>query len=267
MGLNLKKSVNDILQQVIDLTGKGFDFIEKNDLSTHATVKIARDTMLKHIVLYKSTSDDILNHLLAHECGHILRLNREEKKNRLIPYNDDSHKKIAFEEIYADIALLSIKFPFQMLPEIMNIWYQGLIRQLTNMPPDIMIEKWIYSEYPELRAVQLASLKRQHSEAIVGLSKRMKEMTPAKVYDSSNIMNYVFFALISEYLQTNFKGAFLSTPYPGRSSELMKITKNEYEDTYSGDSTMINRWAVYLKLDGWFSWRDFEDVPEHYLKD
>lgn len=267
MSLNLKKSVHDILKQVIDLTGKGFEFIEKKDLSTHATVKIARESMPAHIVIYKSASDEIVNHLLAHECGHILRLNREEKKNRLIPYNDDSHKRVAFEEIYSDIALLPIKIPMHMLPEIVNIWYQGLIRQLTNMPPDIMIERWIYSEYPDLRTVQMASLKRQHSEAIVGLSKRMKEMTPVKIYDSSNQMNYIFFALISEYLQINLKGAFLSTPYPRRSSDLLRITREEYENSYSGDIEMINRWAVHLQLNGWFSWRDFEDVPEHYLKD
>jgi len=266
MGLNLSDSVKEIFRQVTDLTDKGFEFIEKRDLPTHGTVKVARESMPKHLVFYKNASDDVLNHIFAHESGHILRMFSVDKSNRVIPFTNDSYKKIALEQMESDITSLSRRMQFEHLVRILDIWYTGLVRQVTNMAPDIMIEKWIYEGFPELRPMQLASIKRQHSEAVVGLSKRMKDITPLKIYDSANIMNFVFFAMLSEVINSNFKGAFLSTPYPGRSAALLEITKTEYENSYIGDVEMINRWASFLGIDGWFGWRDFEDVPESYLR-
>jgi hypothetical protein len=51
--------------------------------------------------------------------------------------------------------------------------------------PDVMIEKWLYDEYPELPPYQLESLKKQHSEAIVGLKEDVRRLTPTKIFNAS----------------------------------------------------------------------------------
>ena len=53
-----------------------------------------------------------------------------------------------------------------MLAQISGVWITGIISQLTNFPPDLMIEKWIFDRFLELRAYQLVSLQRQWNEAI-----------------------------------------------------------------------------------------------------
>ncbi|MCK4466686.1 MAG: hypothetical protein KAU83_13325, partial [Bacteroidales bacterium] len=99
-------------------------------------------------------------------------------------------------EIEPEIQELSTVLPFDKLAQIVNLWYNGTIRQVTNFPPDIIIEKWIYDEYPELRPYQAQSLKKQHEEALAGLSPEVMKMTPAKFLDVSNIMNYAFFRIL-----------------------------------------------------------------------
>ena len=42
MSLDLKESVNEILEKVKQLTGKDIEFIEKSDLTTYAALKMAR---------------------------------------------------------------------------------------------------------------------------------------------------------------------------------------------------------------------------------
>ncbi|GAI62457.1 unnamed protein product, partial [marine sediment metagenome] len=70
MSLVLIESVNEILEKVKDLTGKNINFIERKDLPTDATLKLARRNMPSHLILYKSEHDEVINHLIAHECGH-----------------------------------------------------------------------------------------------------------------------------------------------------------------------------------------------------
>ncbi len=50
-----------------------------------------------------------------------------------------------------------------------------LIRQVTNHPPDIMIEKWLYNDYPELRPYQKKSIEKQLNESVAGLKDSMKQ--------------------------------------------------------------------------------------------
>ena len=65
----------------------------------------------------------------------------------------------------------------QELIQVVGMWTGGLIRQLTNYPPDIMIEKWIYDGYPELRPYQLQSLERQNQQALKGISRKVQMTT------------------------------------------------------------------------------------------
>ena len=74
MNLDLPDSVNRIFDEVKSLTGKGVKLIEKGDLDTYASIKIARKSMPDHLMYYKPEHTGIINHLLAHECGHILRI-------------------------------------------------------------------------------------------------------------------------------------------------------------------------------------------------
>ena len=133
------------------------------------------------------------------------------------------------------------------------------------MPPDIMIEKWIYDSYPALRPLQLKSIQKQLAESVAGLSDTVQRITPPTIVNASNLMNYVFFRLLGNHFGINFVKPYSTTQYINKGKELALITENEYVNSYEGDIKMINRWAEFLSLSRWFSWTDFESVPENYL--
>ena len=263
MTLHLIEPVNRLLEKVRELTSKDIEFIERNDLTTNAALKLARKNMPSHIIFYKAEHDETINHLIAHECGHALRMFGVPEDNRLIPMTDDQLKRNALAEIEPEIQSLSLVLPFDGLVEIVNLWYNGIVKQLTNFPPDIMIEKWIYNEYPELRPYQSQSIRKQHKEALTALSAEVAKMTPRKILDASNIMNYAFFKILGIHFGINYIGAYRRSPYLSSGEELVSITE-DYTDSYEGDVEMINGWARFLNLSKWFSWTDFENVPADY---
>jgi hypothetical protein len=264
MDIQFIDEVYSILDKVKEETGKGFEFIGKDDLPTHAGLKMARKDMPSHIIVYRKKYDEVINHLVAHECGHILRMFKTPEEKRIIPYSDDEIKLSAIGQIETEIVGLSKILPFERLTAIVNLWYNGIVRQVTNHPPDIMIEKWLFNDYPGIRTLQRKSLENQLKESLAGLNDSVIRITPKTILDASNIMNYTFFRLLGLHFGTNFIRPYNNTIYVSRGKELAAITEKEYVDTYEGDIQMANRWAQFLGLEGWFKWRDFEDVPGNY---
>ena len=264
MGIHLIDEVHTILDKVKEETDKSVEFIEKNDLRTFAIVKMARRDMPSHLVFYQKKHDEIINHIVAHECGHILRMFAVPEEKRLIPYSDDVLELKARRQIENEITALSKALPFDQLSGVVNLWYTGIIRQVTNQPPDIMIERWLYDDYPALRPYQKKSIEKQLNEGLEGINAAVIKIASKTILDASNIMNYAFFRMLGLHFGTNFIRPYNNTPYVNRGKELATITEKEYINTYEGDVQMANRWAKFLNLSGWFGWRGFEDVPDNY---
>ena len=264
MTLELIEPVKSILSEVEAATGKPLKFVEKDELNTFAAVKIARKAMPIHVIFYRTQHDAIINHLVAHECGHILRMFSVPEEKRLIPAKPKDARAM-LQEIEGDLNRISKLIPMQELIQVVGMWTNGLVRQLTNYPPDIMIEKWIYDDYPELRPYQLRSLERQNQQALKGISRKVQMTTPTKIYDSSNIMNYVFFNLLGSHIKADLARPYRNTPSSKKGKQLLKLTEKNYMNSYEGDMAMIDRWAEFLGLSKWYSWVEFEDVPPDYL--
>jgi hypothetical protein len=266
MILSLPDSIKKIFGEVKSLTGKEVQLIEKQDLDTYASIKIARKSMSAHLMYYKSEHTGIINHLIAHECGHILRVYGVEPQYRLVPYSNDQLKLKSLKDIEPDIQKLSQLVPFEKLAQIANLWYSGMVKQLTNFPSDIWIEKWIYDKYPDLRPFQALYMKKQYDEAVQALSSRVEQMTPKKLLNASNGMNYAFFNILGKHFNDNYYlRKYDRSAYVDIGKRLV-LLQQESEDSYKGDLDIVNKWAETLHLSHWFAWKDFEDVPDNYLK-
>lgn len=267
MGLELIEPVHDLLDRIKELTHKKIEFVEKNDMPTYATIKMARRNMSAHLIFHKKEHNELVNHLVAHECGHILRMFAVPEEKRLIPMTNQEIKGIALNEMQDEIMGLSKILPLENLAQLINLWFNGTVRQVTNLPPDIMIEKWLYDKYPEIRPYQLRSLQKQHRDALAGLKDKVKQITPSKILNASNIMNYAFFRIIGFHIKTNFLIPYNQTAYVRKGKELAEYTEKNYStNDYEGELKMIDYWARYLGLSNWFAWTGFENVPESYLE-
>jgi hypothetical protein len=256
--------IPEVLEEVKRITGKGIEFIEKENLQAYATLQMARKHMPSHIIYYKKEHDEIINHLIVHECGHLFRIFNCPENQRLMPYSDNQIKLIALKCIENEIIELTRILPEDKIIHIINLFYDGIIRQVTNFPPDIMIEKWIFDQYPTLRSLQLESIKKQHTDATTTLTESVREITPRTILFASNIMNYVFFRIIGFHIGYNFIKQYSSTPYINKGKVLTSLTEKDYFDSHQGDNMMIDKWSAFLNISNWFKWRGFDDVPPDY---
>ena len=264
MDIQFIDPVPEVLEEVKSTTGKGVKFIQKEDLPAYASLQMARKNMPSHLIYYKTEHDEIINHLIIHECGHLLRTFKCPENQRIIPYTDRRIQHDALKKIENEILDLTKILSEDQVVHIIGLWYNGLIRQVTNFPPDIMIEKWIYDQFPMLRSLQLKSIKKQQAEAVSGLTESVRKMTPHTILFASNVANYAFFRILGLHIGQNFTRQYSSTIYIGKGKELASITEKDYTNSHEGDNIMINKWAAYLKISDWFKWRGFEDVPPDY---
>lgn len=264
MDIQFIDPVPEVLEEVKSATGKGIEFIQKDDLPTYAALKMARKHMPSHLIYYKKEHDEIINHLIVHECGHLFRIFRCPENQRLMPYSDDQMKYSALKKIENEIQVLTSVLSEDQIAQMVNIWYNGLIMQVTNLPPDIMVEKWIYDRYPKLRPLQMKSLNKQLKDAVGGLTEKVSRITPYTILHASNLSNYAFFRILGIHIGQNFIKQYSSSPYINKGKELAALTEREYSDSHQGDNLMIDMWATFLNLSDWFQWRGFEDVPANY---
>jgi len=265
MNTNFPNGVNQIFAEVKSITGKEVQLVEKKDLDTYASVKIARKSMPVHVMYFKPGQTGIMNHLIAHECGHILRIYGVESAHRLVPFHNDQLKMIALKDIEPEIQKLSKMISFDRLVHIANLWYIGTIKQLTNFPSDIMIEQWIYDKYPDLRPYQKQSLEKQYYEAIQALAGQVEKITPVKILKASNGMNCAFFNTLGIYLNNpTFVRKYDKSNYVDIGNQLIGLRK-ESENSYIGDVDTVNKWASFFQMADWFNWMDFENIPANYI--
>jgi hypothetical protein len=255
MPLELIGAVEDILRQVEERTGKEIEFVEKNDLPMSAELRTAAKDETMHRLFHRPAYDEQINYVIANQCGHILRLFGVPEEQRFMPVANYRTMMSYVMEMGDEFQRLVKVFGPEKIKRMVRLWYEGVVFQLTKMPPDIMIDKWLYDEYPELRPIQLPSLIRQRQEAVQSLVQDTRKFTPDKIYRVSSIMNYAFFKVLEDHFRLDWVAPWHSTIFIFDGSALAKVTKNDYVNNHAGDRAMIDAWAERLGLTTWFEWK------------
>ena len=261
MSAVLATCLKDIVQKVETLSGKKVKLIEKRGMSVPVVAKVAKADMPAHLLYLDRTQNDLAYHAIAHECVHILRLFEVADDKKIVPIATPEMRENALDSLDEDIMELSSAFSDDNIKKMCDFWYDSIIRQLTNFPPDIMVEKWLYKYYPELRPVQMQAIKQQAEFAIGGLQREVRELTPEIIYQSANTMNYTYFHILGKHFELELDAPFQNTHFEKEGQKLVAITEDGYQDNYEGDIAMIHLWAQFLGLADWFAWIDLQSVP------
>ena len=263
MDLELIPETREILKNVEELTKKKFKFIPNSKITSHAKLKMARNDMENHIVYYKEGASQSINHIIAHECGHIIRIFKSDPSERLIPFISSKSSEATITEIANDIDSISKVMPKSKVEHLIEMLFKGIIMQLTNQPVDLKIEDWIYNKYPGLREFQKISFQSQLKEAIGGLNKEVRAITPSKIYEASHSMNYAYFNTLARKTRFNLDDSYDNFEFEDKGRMLLEVL-DKYEDNFDGDVRRIDDWAKILNLPSWYEWKNFEDVPSNY---
>lgn len=259
MPFEFMKSVEELMEQVREKTGKGFETVETGGLPVSARIEPSGPLAARpHRLLIKPDAGETANYIIANQCCHLLRLYSAPAEKRMIPIANRRTMMSYIMEMEDDINRIGESVGKDRIKGLVAMWYEGVVYQLTKMPPDIMIDKWLYDKCPEIRPVQLNSIRRQRDMAILSLSEDLKRVTPLKIYSSSNIMNYAFFKTLEDHFHLDYVAPYHNTPFIFEGGPLVKITEQQYNNSHEGDNEMINKWAERLNLTKWFEWKHCE---------
>jgi hypothetical protein len=261
----LLEPVYAILETLKEVTGRDVQFVRKPDLKSLARIRMAGDLATDHTLFYRDVDNALINHVIANECAHLIRLFRAPAGIRRVAVANESTMARYREDIREDIQKLSLIHGLDSLRNFIPLWYEAVVFQVTRMPTDIMIERWIGEEYPDMRELQIAALRGQHEKAVSVLSRSVRRMTPGKIYDVSQIMNYVFFKLTGQLLGIHLVEPYEKSRYMLEGEELADWTAGNLSDNHEGDVAVIDHWARYLDIPEWFEWRRFDEISLDHL--
>jgi hypothetical protein len=254
-----------IVHLVEESTGKPIAFQPKNDLQVSALTKIARERMPEHIIRFHPSRTDRLSHLIAHECGHILRMMRAKPEDRLVPVTGPSELAAAQKAISREVNVLPL--PPQMLQRMFTVWVHGLTLQVTNLSVDVYIEKWLHHGFPALQAEQARSLEKEAETSLQALSKQVEQHTPLTVFRASNAMNYAYLREIGPLAGHDYLDGYVRYPPILRMGKALHGMLESEDRGVATDQQIINKWAEYLHINTWFTWLPFEAMPESYFRE
>jgi hypothetical protein len=256
MTLHLIDSVQQILAAVEKSSGKTIAYIEAPDLSAPVSFHIdGKDN--PYLTLIYRPADDDLNYAVANQAGHLLRLFATPPEERFVSIANRQTMARFLLETEGELERLSALLGRDKVRKMISLWYEGVVFQLTRMPPDIMVNKWLYDDWPELRPRLRQSIAAQRWQAIPSLSPDVRRTTPARVYRAANIMNFVFFKCLEDHLHADFLGPYHETVFILDGAPLARITANHNRNDHGGDRDLIDRWASELELNNWYEWQPY----------
>jgi hypothetical protein len=261
--LNLLPPVLEIMERVKEVSGKDITFRPAPDQLVPATSKIARARMTHHLIKYQPQLAHRINHLTAHECGHILRTMAADPAIRVVPMSNAQTKAIAVRELEKELSRL----PEAMRNHMLDVWLGGLITQVTSLPACVRIERWIHVEYPSLRDEQRLYLDEDVKRTLQGLTKKVERVTPKTIFRISNSITYAYLRGLEPVTGKDLRKHFSGRPSIIATGIQLYEVLGEEETGYAGDIRVTNEWARILKINDWFGWIGFEDMPESYFQD
>lgn len=262
--MKLYDSVYEIFNQVQNRTGKPVILNPVKGMQTMAEVKIARKDSDSHRIFYNSESPEEINHLIGCKCIQIIRTYETPEEQRLMGVAYQENINNAKMQIEAESGVKPELREVLNNNELVSSWILGVINQVISQPADLVVEKIIFDDYPDLRKLQKTVLEKQFKDYITTLNPQVRDLSPTVVFDASAIMNYVYLRILDDYLGTDFT-VRTEHVYKRRKSEaLYEFTKTNTGGNTEQDRMVIDYWAEKLKVRSWFEWSDFEDVPEDY---
>jgi hypothetical protein len=198
----------------------------------------------------------VLDHLVAHEVGHLARLHRVPAEERLFAVAAADNRRHAVEQIAPEIATLLVRgLPEHAIVELFDIWYRGVCTQLTSFPADLRIEQWIHDRFPGIRSIQRRSLTEEVYRAMPSFLPEVVAFTPPTIYRATMAMNAAQAHHVAElYGLPDLRLPFDIAGYSGAASRLIHLALGSEDQGHRSDMAATNAWADDLHLNGWIGW-------------
>jgi hypothetical protein len=200
----------------------------------------------------------ILDHLVAHEVGHIVRLHQVPEEERVLAVAIAENRRIAAHQIAPEIvARVGTQLPEETYFRLFETWYGGVCTQLASFPADLRIEQWIHDRFPGLRPLQRSSLINEVHRSFPGFEPEVLALTPPTVFKATMAMNAAQAHQVAElYDLPELLGPFDVHHFSAMGAWLAHLALASQDEGHRSDVATTNAWATQLNVAGWVGWQD-----------
>lgn len=208
-------------------------------------------------ILFSPKYSDCLDYVIANQCCHILRYTRAPPEHRLVPIDRNGAYARVYSLLLENAASTELKtLPAAAMRELARLLLTGLVSQVTNIPADCRIDRWLHSEVPELRDEQRRALDRMLTLYLKSLADDVQRWTPAPIYRASNAMNGAF-ARNCESLFPElalFSSRYSTKEFQQTTDAFWRHLDGE-DEGYISDIATTDAWATDLGIRDLYEWR------------
>lgn len=222
-----------------------------------------------HNILVDPAKSRFIDHLVAHESGHILRFYRVQPEDREVPVLTGEHRANALRQLLPEIAtLVKQGIAQEAIDKVYSKWLSGTISLISNTPADIRIERRIWQEFPGLRDIQEASLRDVSQSLHVVTGSAIEATTPQSLWRASNALNYALCRATGELLDDES----LVMPYRGSwaekvGEELYQLISGSPDLGLANDRKLSDTCAERLGFRDWYGWRTLDSLQPGFKID
>jgi hypothetical protein len=244
-------------KEIIDLlenqSGFPVTYVRDENLSVLATIKTGTPSSPIHVIRFRP--DGIApDYQISVEVGYALRTFNLPPEKRFHLSAQEEYRNEAIREVQQRNPQLSTKEAYRLGAQV----FDGLLLQLRSCAVGILVDLWIYRDYPGLRLLQANSLEHQARENTQCLAQNFERALPKKIVAGNRSMNAAHALFIGDLLNK----PHLAIPYRAAGFErigtelLSGLTNQSLVDI--DDQALILDWAKYLGIENWIKWLPFD---------
>lgn len=242
--------------------------VKDDNIPTAAKMEFAENyDRDEHTIRYKPNYP-ANEHLMAHELVHLDLVIQARKAGANQLFTSNQKQKADFiRSMESDIKKLNkLGISEANISKYVSELFEGINRQIFNVPIDLFIEDFLYNEFSELRPYQFISLYGMLKEGIQAVTdKKVVEISPKNIISKSKTYNIVGALQFRDMFGLDLIKQYNATPIELKEAMKFYDEFKEYkEDKEPGEEyELVRNWAEDLKLGGNFT---LVDEQEHRAK-
>jgi hypothetical protein len=246
--LHLRAPVQQLLDEVEQVTGKSVQLMRDPDLAVLTTIQTARHGAPFHVLRYKP-SDSPIDYFVAYQVGMLLRQFRVPRSERVdlapLPAGAEGVERLLGTS--PDLR----REDRDMLRRMAEFVAQWAVLTLRSIPVGMRVDDALARDHPELRALQAAGIAEHQRQNLQVLSTRVGRLSVPVTLLGLNAAQ----ALHADRLlgTDRFTPPYRAAGAIDQGRELL-ATFDELPSDPVNDRTLIDRWAASCGMAGWYQW-------------
>ena len=215
------------------------------------------------------------NYHSVHELMHLFMESdaRDKGTNRWFVTTPETRTNSAMA-LKADLRRLEKKgYRDDQVAGLINELVTGVNLFLFNCPIDMVIERRIWKEYPELREAQFCGLASiAHNSRKVTMDPKIRDIVPPTLLCINDILNGVFALFVDELFEgaTAYSAAYSKFPTFKDAEKLFVLWKKQSANLTPGSEyDLVDSFGEFLGIRDWYTWKPDRGFlpPEDILDD